>query len=478
VGYSDELFARKLQHSGIAPTPSPDPVFPLSADAGGRYLKQNDGTPFPILGRTSWAIVSLSAANYRAYIDDTAERGYNTIECAIPHHWPTTNQPPFGGDGTLLPFTHRLDGSDYAGSLTYSNINNEAADFTTLSEPYWSFVDALLDYARGKGILVLLFLCYNGSVDTQGWMAEMVANGATKMQAYGAALGARWAAKTNIVWMLAGDFGGPSAPYSGPQDTVESAFVTGLTGVTKVCNFYSAELSDESSSSDASTTNLQAAINLNGGYSHGGASAFWCRHAWDANQGPSFLLEAIYDEEGPDGSDENSNATQPVRRANWWGWLKSIGGHVLGNGYVWKFLPSGTPPGTDNYASHLNTASTQQMTLMAAFIKSIEWWRLVPSETVVTSGGGNITDVPAADYVPAAYTSLGDLLVAYMPTGWGGSTGIDMTVMRGTATAQWFDPSDGTYHSIGSIANTGSHTFTSPGNNAAGQADWVLRLDA
>ena len=45
-----------------------------------------------------------------------------------------------------------------------------------------------------------------------------------------------------------------------------------------------------------------------------------------------------------------------------------------------------------------------------------------------------------------------------------------------TAVAQWFDPSAGTYTKLGPLPNTGSHTFTPPGNNASGAGDWVLVL--
>jgi Putative collagen-binding domain of a collagenase len=50
--------------------------------------------------------------------------------------------------------------------------------------------------------------------------------------------------------------------------------------------------------------------------------------------------------------------------------------------------------------------------------------------------------------------------------------------MAGSTTARWFDPTNGTFTSISGspFANTGSHSFTPPGNNSAGDADWVLVL--
>lgn len=288
-------------------------------------------------------------------------------------------------------------------------------------------------------------------------------------------MGTRWAARKNIVWMLAGDFGSDGS-YSSGQAAVMDAFITGLTRVTKVSNFYSAELRNGSRSKSPSTTLLRNTINLNGSFSWDNATTQWARQAYSDNptlgSNVAYLLEEPYDEEGPDGNNFNPSATQPVRRFQWWGWLSSIGGYVSGNGYVWQFNPG--------YTSHLNTPNTQDMTRLNAFIRSIEWWRLVPDQlggigTLVTAGKGSID---TTNYVTAAATPLGDLLVAYMGPGHTGSVTIDMTKMRGSTTARWYDPTNGNYTAIGTYANTGTRAFTPPGNNSAGAGDWVLKLDA
>jgi len=47
----------------------------------------------------------------------------------------------------------------------------------------------------------------------------------------------------------------------------------------------------------------------------------------------------------------------------------------------------------------------------------------------------------------------------------------------GRLLARWYDPTDGTYQTIGKVANSGSHTFTTPGANSKKAADWVLVLE-
>ena len=54
-----------------------------------------------------------------------------------------------------------------------------------------------------------------------------------------------------------------------------------------------------------------------------------------------------------------------------------------------------------------------------------------------------------------------------------------MSKLSGTVTARWYDPTAGTFTDISGspFANSGSHNFTTPGNNADGDEDWVLVLE-
>jgi hypothetical protein len=53
---------------------------------------------------------------------------------------------------------------------------------------------------------------------------------------------------------------------------------------------------------------------------------------------------------------------------------------------------------------------------------------------------------------------------------------IDMSKMRGSTTGRWFDPTSGSYQGIGTLPNSGTHSFAPPDVNAAGDRDWVLIL--
>ncbi|HWG96931.1 MAG TPA: DUF4038 domain-containing protein, partial [Nitrospira sp.] len=133
--------------SGSPPVSAPLPVFPLVVSANHRYLQDQNGVPFPILGRTAWFITSLPETDYKRFIDDTVAKGYNAIEFHVINHDRRGNHPPFGPNNTL-PFTVKLDGSIWDGSLGGSN--DQAPDLSQPSEVYWENVDALLTYAESK----------------------------------------------------------------------------------------------------------------------------------------------------------------------------------------------------------------------------------------------------------------------------------------------------------------------------------------
>ena len=79
--------------------------------------------------------------------------------------------------------------------------------------------------------------------------------------------------------------------------------------------------------------------------------------------------------------------------------------------------------------------------------------RARPGPRVVTSGYGSFGQ---DDYVTAARTPDGKLAIAYMPSG--GTVTVDLGTLSGPVTARWYDPTDGTFTTIGDgpLANTGS----------------------
>jgi len=94
---------------------------------------------------------------------------------------------------------------------------------------------------------------------------------------------------------------------------------------------------------------------------------------------------------------------------------------------------------------------------------------------IVIAGG---SDEFSDDYVSAAATPDGTLIVAYVPPAHTGDITIDMSILSHPARARWFNPTTADYTTIAdNLPNSGPHTFTPPGDNGSGDSDWVLVMD-
>jgi hypothetical protein len=122
------------------------------------------------------------------------------------------------------------------------------------------------------------------------------------------------------------------------------------------------------------------------------------------------------------------------------------------------------------------------MRRLSKLLDSIAWYKLVPSgmsgmQTLITAGGGAYGQ---GDYVTAAAATDRSFLLAYLPPeASSGGIAINMGALAGPARARWFDPTSAMFIEIpgNPFHNSGSRTFSIPGNNASGARDWVLVVE-
>jgi hypothetical protein len=83
-----------------------------------------------------------------------------------------------------------------------------------------------------------------------------------------------------------------------------------------------------------------------------------------------------------------------------------------------------------------------------------------------------------SDYVTTGRTPNGRLAVAYMPSL--RPLKVDLSRLSGPVTARWYDPSCGKFSPINGspFGASGKREFTPLGNNADGDGDWLLILEA
>jgi hypothetical protein len=434
--------------------------YPLKASANGRYVVNQAGNPFLIIGDAPHSLVAnLDTADAAYYLNNRGVNGFNTlwVESLVN---PYCNGRANGSliDGTTVPFT----------GTVASGVNSEGTpyyDFTTPNPAYWEHVDLIVSMAATNGLEVLL-----DSLDTGGWLDIAVANGATRCEEFGQFLGARYASYPNIIWITGNDFQDWSdASY----DAVVTAIAKGIQQedpnrlqTTELDYYVSYSLED---------ADWLSLVTLDGVYSYYPTYAE-CLTAYNAAAVPAMLEEANYEYETNGGAAEGGSRSV-LRRQEYWSMTGgALAGHMYGNHYTWTFAS-----GWQNY---LNSPGLTDLQYFHAFFGGLAWYNLVPDQahTFVTSGYGTYSssgNIIASDYSAACLTADGTLGVVYTPV-LTNDLVVALSKMAGAVTARWFDPSAGTYTAISGspFANSGTHTFIPPGKNSAGDTDWVLLLQA
>jgi hypothetical protein len=160
-------------------------------------------------------------------------------------------------------------------------------------------------------------------------------------------------------------------------------------------------------------------------------------------------------------------------------------GHVFGNSPRWHFGASDDYPFVGTWEESLNHPAgdldlgTVHLGLFGSFVSAVAelgtgWEMTTPDagDTFLTSGEGSGTTQTAARFS----TSLG---IAYKPQGGSESLTFDLTELSAFPLARLrkYDPTNGTFTTIGDFATTGSLVVSSLGTNAKGDNDWVLIFD-
>jgi hypothetical protein len=426
------------------PAATANPVYPLKVSPTGRYLVDQRNVPFMVVGDSPQAMtVNLSPEDAEEFISNRKSAGFNSIWVNLLCIVCTRGS--------------RTDGTTYDGIAPF----NISSDLSTPNEVYFQRVDQILRIAKKYDILVFL-----NPIETAGWLQVLRSNGVKKSFDYGRYLGRRYGRFHNIVWFHGNDF--QSWPDRSDTDLVQAVArgirAAGSTQLQTVELNYlvSSSLDDQS---------WRPLIKLDGVYTYKPTYAELLKEYNRPSYLPTVMIEANYEFE----SCCYPTDLETLRRQEYWTMLSGGSGQFYGNKYTWQF--------TDGWKNYLDTAGSRQMAYASKFFAAKPWFRLVPDEqhSVVTSGYGTFSPEGAMndnDYVTAARTPNGKLVVAYVP----GIRPIvvDMKQLSSAASASWYDPTTGTSRAVSGspLVNRGRREFTPPGENRDGDDDWVLVLEA
>jgi hypothetical protein len=407
----------------------------LSVQASKRYLVDQNGNPFLLVGDAAWSLIAqLPDSDVDYYFAQRQQMGFTTsLINVIEHQFATNapnniyNQPPF--DGNL---------------------------FTTPDSAYFAHVDHVVMSAAQHNIVVMLDPTYVGyACGGQGWCAEIQAAATSDLTAWGQFLGQRYARYDNIIWVIGGDTNPPSSVRAKLR-----AFIAGLKQY-DTRHLFTTHVNGESPPLTVWSLSDTSWLALNNVYTYSTTLYANCQTEYQRTPTmPFFLIETAYE-------NEHGSTAQQLRAQSYWTVLSGGIGHVFGNCPLWHFDSSPGWCSVAGWKAQLALQGSINMNHFSTLFQSRHWSALIPDfhHAVLTSGYGSSTS-----YATAAYSSDSSSIIAYIPSG--GAVTVNTTFVNGSrANAWWFNPADGTVTLIGS-APQGTQNFTPPSNS-----DWVLVID-
>jgi Protein of unknown function (DUF4038) len=151
--------------------PASSAAYPVKIGPTGRYLVDQHGDPFLMIGESPQAMIgNLSEADADLFLANRQSHGFNTVWINLL----CASGTKCHADGTtfdgLAPFNHGHNLSTY--------------DVSTPNEAYFARADRMLQLAAKYGVLVIL-----NPAETISWLSVLRSNGLAKARAYGRYLG-------------------------------------------------------------------------------------------------------------------------------------------------------------------------------------------------------------------------------------------------------------------------------------------------
>lgn len=437
---------RATRTPAVGTPPSRGPAYLSSVSPDGRYLLDQYGEPYLVRGDAPWALLTrLSPAQADLWFRSREALGFNAAIVSL------VGAPANGGP--------REDGGTFDGLQPFRD-----GDVLAWQEPYWTRVTDYLRAAAAHGITVLLF-------PIDGWTIghAFVPTSIEQCRQYGRRVAERFRDLPNIVWMSGGDYFPATSDVARGSDVDHclDAMMRGIRG-TGDGRPFSMELGFLKS---ISTDNPYWAERVDWNFVYTYFPTY--RAVLDAYARrppvPAVLGEANY--EGENNQPESRPTTnETLRRQVLWALTSGACGDISGS-QDWQFRPG--------WEQRLSTPATEQVARLRRLFTTLPWWRLVPDvdEPLVVAGrgtrltGDDPLDVLDNDYVTAAQTPDRSTTVIYVPTA--RTIAVARDRLPPNSRAVWIDPASGERRPV---AVTG--TFTTPGVNSDGAADWLLLVSA
>jgi hypothetical protein len=156
---------------------------PIKISENKRFFTQHDGSPFFWMADTAWELfhrTNREEANY--FLTLRAKQGFNVVQAVALAEIDGLNDPNSYGE---VPFE-----------------NIESLSF---NQKYWEHVDYIIDLAAEKGIHIALLPTWGDKLFKDSWGVGPEIFSKENAEKFGELIGARYADKKNLIWVLGGD---------------------------------------------------------------------------------------------------------------------------------------------------------------------------------------------------------------------------------------------------------------------------------
>jgi Protein of unknown function (DUF4038)/Putative collagen-binding domain of a collagenase len=392
----------------VAAAPSNTSMRPKVSPDGRYFLDQNDRPVF-WLGTTQWQLFrEYKLDDARTILEKTRENGFTFAQVML-----------LGvGDGTK--------------ANTYGDKPWTSFDPLAPNEAYFTNVDAVLRIARENNVVISLTLYH------QRWRKLITEKTARNWAKW---LAERYKSVPNIVWSMTpeakpefvpvlrelaaglreGDGGAHLITFKPDPAPYSSSFIHGEKWLDfdSMQTWKSVELIYPFVTKDYNLKPVKPVLMAEGAYEHGSEYGFDVTPLW-------------------------------VRRQAYYSYLAGAH-HTYGHNDSWRVLPTWKPA--------LDAPGAVQMGILRkVFEARLEWWQLVPDQSIFASGGNTSGKVLNL----AARHKDGKWLMVYL--GDKADFAIDRSKLFAgiQRRAFWIDPRTGKSVSIGEVPNSGVQQFTTP----------------
>lgn len=425
-----------------------------------RYFTNERGEPFFWLADTAWELFHrLTLTEADDYLSNRQALGFNVIQAvALPE----------------------LDGLDNPNANGDPPLNVQRSEYKSIqpNEAYFRHIDAVIDLAAKKGLIIALLPTWGDKVFPL-WASGPQIFTAENIFDYGKWIGARYADRSNIVWVNGGDR--PESRDGADYTDVWRALAHGLRDSVGDKHLITYHPCGGHSSSMSFHDDEWLDFNMwQSGHSQQDAP-IWEMIGRDYARHP---VKPVIDGE-PNYEDHPINpftrqwspemgcfTEHDVRRQAYRAAFAGAAGHTYGHHSVWQFYSPGRAPinfPQMTWQQALNRPGASQMKHLATLLYSRPYFSRIPDPSLIASENGS-----GSSHVQACRDQNGSYAFVYVPQG-NQTVVIDTANLNaGTIRASWFDPRTGLSEEFGRLDKQHWLEFTSPDS----RPDSVLILDA